>query len=360
MITTCMKCGQTNPTNAAFCAECGTALRPAVSQPPTVVSDPTHKADATIPSPTLNVNAGLYPYTPPTGSTPNYVNTSPTYNGIVAPPAITPRKSGANLFVIVGGVITLLLLAAVGATLAATRSGPFAPAAATATGVAAPINITPTVDLISLFPTTTPRPTATATPEPTNTVIATATALPTRTPGATSTSKGSSWKTLRGPQQIKLPHQKDKQTYKGFDSRVNISDFYASATFYNPYAATKGGWDYGFEFRANTDGAFAVVVDSSSNWYLYYYKGSSAWTKVQSGTLAEPLKLGFDDPNRLELEVSGTIGSFAVNGKVVSKNLDLTKLSGTGDVQCATGFFLKNYIEGSTTYAEEFKIEVKS
>ena len=179
------------------------------------------------------------------------------------------------------------------------------------------------------------------------------------TPSATSSS-GGNWKTLRGPQQIKMAHDLDKQTYKGFDSPVSVADFFASATFYNPYAATKGGFDYGYEFRVNSDGAYAIVVDSSSNWYLYYFKGSGEWTKVQSGSLPEPLSLDFDNPNDFALEASGDVGGFAINGKVVTKNLELSLLPNKGDVRCLTGFFVKNVIKDATTYAEEFKIEVES
>ncbi|HEX5499970.1 MAG TPA: hypothetical protein VFX03_12120, partial [Thermomicrobiales bacterium] len=94
-------------------------------------------------------------------------------------------------------------------------------------------------------------------------------------------------------------------------AHVDLTDFYATATFVNPYAASEHSWDIGFGFRHGGDDAqLKLVIDSDGNWYFKDGLGPV----IASGTVSG-LNTAAGGSNTLELAANGATGYFALNGQ---------------------------------------------
>jgi hypothetical protein len=134
-------------------------------------------------------------------------------------------------------------------------------------------------------------------------------------------------------------------------AHVDLKEFYATATFVNPYAAGEHPWDIGFGFRdGGGDAQLKLVVDSDGNWYFKDGLGSV----IASGKVLG-LKTDAGDANTLELATNGATGYFALNGQFVS-TLDLSSRQSAGDVFAASGFFTEDALGGRTTEIKAFTV----
>ncbi|HEX5498246.1 MAG TPA: hypothetical protein VFX03_03430, partial [Thermomicrobiales bacterium] len=134
-------------------------------------------------------------------------------------------------------------------------------------------------------------------------------------------------------------------------AHVDLNEFYAAATFVNPYAASEHPWDIGFGFRHRGDDAqLKLVVDSDGNWYFKDGLGPV----IASGKAAG-LRTAAGDANTLELATNGATGYFALNGQFVS-TLDLSSRQTAGDVFAASGFFTEDALGGHATQVKAFTV----
>ena len=158
---------------------------------------------------------------------------------------------------------------------------------------------------------------------------------------------------VSGPSNGSLRHSEDG-SIKTYRSGVDIKNFIVEATFYNPYSTTKGSWDYGFlcrHPRPNTH--HAIRVNSDGSW-VHSVVIDGDWKTAGKGTVSN-LQTGAEQPNHLRVIVLGDNGEFYVNGRFID-SLDMSDLTGTGDIMTATGMASGNEIDGEVTRFREFSV----
>ena len=162
-----------------------------------------------------------------------------------------------------------------------------------------------------------------------------------------------------GPINGELRHDPSDGFIKTEYADVEMTDFIVSATFLNPYSAGSNSWDYGFIIRnSNTrgPGGFArITVSSRGRWEASWRKeGSSDSQQIATGTLGK-FDIGLYGENIIGLFVFGDRGLLFVNGEFMSL-LDLSNVSGPGDIAVITGAFTGNQVAGAVTEFEDFGV----
>ena len=175
---------------------------------------------------------------------------------------------------------------------------------------------------------------------------------PTRTPSPRPAAPGDD-NYVFGPVNGELRHDPRDGFAEMFTAGVSMLDVAVSGTFVNPYAASRGSWDYGFVIRSQGGrGSLRVLVSSSGRWEVTAEAGSSRLDKKQ-GTLPE-FHPGSGQRNTLVFFAVGTRGLFFVNGAFVSL-FDLSRVSDPGDISVITGALSGNEVSGASTRYENFQ-----
>jgi hypothetical protein len=179
---------------------------------------------------------------------------------------------------------------------------------------------------------------------------------PTDTHPPPPTPKESPWPELAfGPLNGSLNHEID-----GFveisSASVDLRDFVAETILYNPYPATRGGWDFGFLFRdAGRDDQLRLIIESDGDWSLEDWRGDGSHVdSIDSGHLTN-LDVSEGGWNYLKLIALGNQGVLFVNDSFVAP-LDLTSRTNSGDVVLATELRSENEIDGEVTDYEDFTV----
>jgi hypothetical protein len=132
---------------------------------------------------------------------------------------------------------------------------------------------------------------------------------------------------------------------------VAVRDFYAHATFTNPYAGREQLFDVGISFRrADTNEEFRLIIDSTGAWF---FKEPSR-DPIASGQI-DNFAARAGASNEIELAASSDDGYFAVNGKYVDR-LDLSARPVKGDVALGTGYFSEDQADAGATPFADFEI----
>ena len=144
-----------------------------------------------------------------------------------------------------------------------------------------------------------------------------------------------------------------------FQRLVSPSGKILPLSLFNPYSAASNSWDYGFFIRDSGSGAtnrfIEIVVTSRGRWSAAWREGVSTEDKeISSGTL-NAFDTSVGGQNRLWLAVIGDRGLLFVNGEFVSF-LDVSVISGPGDVAVITGAFTGDEVAGAITRFEEFTV----
>jgi hypothetical protein len=172
---------------------------------------------------------------------------------------------------------------------------------------------------------------------------------------ATSTALASQSTLVFGPSSGSLAHDPASEQIAATNASVNLMDFIAEATFYNPYSTQTGTWDYGFVLRhekANVQ--FRFIVTSSKTWEFSNHTGTPEGEIIQSGEIPG-LDVSENGSNHIKLVFQGNSGSFYLNDVFIS-DLDLSSRMNAGDVFIATGFYKLDQVEGSKTDYQDFMI----
>ncbi|MCE2462475.1 MAG: serine protease, partial [Dehalococcoidia bacterium] len=175
------------------------------------------------------------------------------------------------------------------------------------------------------------------------------TRLPTATPGPEQTADF-------GPTSGDLRHDPSDGFIKTEYADVSIADMMVEATFVNPYSAASNSWDYGFMLRRydSTGKQIQVVVTSDRSWYLAWRETPSSDNQRLGGGTLNTFNTGAGDRNHLRVVAIKERGGLFVNGEFVS-TLDLSAVTGAGDVAVITGAFEGDEVSGSVTRFENFK-----
>ncbi len=185
------------------------------------------------------------------------------------------------------------------------------------------------------------------TPHPTPTP----TRLPRPTPVTGSTSDF-------GPTSGELRHDPTDGFIKTEYADVNIADMIVESTFVNPYSAGSNSWDYGFfirDTRSESSNRFIqAVVTSERRWSLVWREGSNTPNKRIGGGTLTTFDTSAGGRNYLQIVAIADRGWFFVNGEFVS-SLDLSDVTGAGDIAVITGAFTGDEVVGAVTQFENFK-----
>ena len=182
------------------------------------------------------------------------------------------------------------------------------------------------------------------TPAPTPSPTQRPTATP--TPGRTSSF---------GPISGALRHDPSDGFIRAEYANVSIADMMVETTFVNPYSAASNKWDYGFIFRQEHTGPvihFAVTSDRS--WYLAWRETPAADNQRAGGGTIPTFDTSAGGRNHLRVVAIKERGWLFVNSEFVSA-LDLSDVTGPGDVAVITGEFTGNQVAGAVTRFENFR-----
>ena len=158
-----------------------------------------------------------------------------------------------------------------------------------------------------------------------------------------------------GPISGELRHDPSDGFIKTEYANVSIADMMVETTFVNPYSAASNDWDYGFIFRReNTGPAIHFAVTSDRRWYLAWRETPSADNQQVGGGTIPTFDTSAGGRNHLRVVAIKERGWLFVNGEFVS-TLDLSSVTGAGDVAVITGAFEGNEVAGAVTRFENFR-----
>ena len=168
-----------------------------------------------------------------------------------------------------------------------------------------------------------------------------------RPPAAARSAGGSEF----GPASGSLPHDPGDGFIEAGAAGFNGADFVIEASFFNPFSAAAGGFDYGFKFRDAGANAFFLVVASDASWRLFYGQDPPR-TVIGQGRLPR-FRDGVGQSNHLSVIALGKRGWLFGNGELVAE-LDLSAGSGASDVAVITGYYQGHEVAGAATRFESF------
>ena len=179
----------------------------------------------------------------------------------------------------------------------------------------------------------------------------TPTPMPTRRPTPTPGQTGDF-----GPINGELWHDPSDGFIKVEYADVSIADMMVEATFVNPYSATSNNWDYGFMLRRydSTGKQLQVVVTNDRAWYFAWRETPSSDNQRLGGGTLNTFNTGAGDRNHLRVVAIKERGWLFVNGEFVS-SLDLSDVTGAGDIAVMTGAFEGDEVAGAVTRFENFR-----
>ena len=138
-----------------------------------------------------------------------------------------------------------------------------------------------------------------------------------------------------------------------YEADVNVSDFTARVTFYNPSQSTSDKWEYGIAFRGSGEKWMFLRLLSESTYSLECGTGGNLVSVAANeiwGMNTEP-----GESNVVELIVNGSSGKFFVNG-TDNDILDLSCSGAAGKVSLNSGWMPEYRIEGGITRFTDFTV----
>ena len=157
-----------------------------------------------------------------------------------------------------------------------------------------------------------------------------------------------------GPDNGELRHEPSDGFIEDEYAKVSIADMVVVATFVNPYSAQSNDWDYGFILRDNSHEFIQIVVTSDKRWYFGWRDRAGGENQRIGGGTIRNFDTSAGGRNHLRVVAIKERGWLFVNGEFVS-SLDLSAVTGAGDVAVITGAFTGNEIAGAVTRFENFR-----
>ena len=154
-----------------------------------------------------------------------------------------------------------------------------------------------------------------------------------------------------GPASGALAHDPDDGFIEAGTARFDAADFVIEATFFNPFSAAAGGFDYGFKFRDAGGNAYFLAVASDASWRLFH--GDDPPRKVVGEGRMPRFRDGVGESNHLSLIAVGERGWLFGNGELVAA-LELDVETRAGDVAVITGYYSGHEVAGASTRFESF------
>ena len=160
-----------------------------------------------------------------------------------------------------------------------------------------------------------------------------------------------------GPTSGELRHDPSDRLFVLEYANVSIADMIVETIFVNPYSAASNEWDYGFLFRGQNTRTIYFSVTSDRRWYLNWRDTSitDITPLVDEGTIPM-LDISAGGRNHLRVIAINKRGWLFVNGEFIS-TLDLSNVTGPGNIAVVTGVWEGNEVAGAVTQFENFQGE---
>jgi hypothetical protein len=163
-----------------------------------------------------------------------------------------------------------------------------------------------------------------------------------------------------GPKQGSLAHDPGTQMISGQMLGVDIQYFILEVRFYNPYAASQAGWDYGVLFRhQGPNEHFRLILRSDKVLVLMNNTGQLDGEILFEGNLPD---LNVDEGGWnlitlycLRTEAGQDRGYVFINKTFVAE-LDLSGRSSSGDIAVVTGTYSGDQVQGETTEFQDLSL----
>ncbi len=162
-----------------------------------------------------------------------------------------------------------------------------------------------------------------------------------------------------GPMDGSLEHEEDENIEK-VGSAVDLKDFIAEVTFFNPYSRYTADWDYGFLFRdMYRNDQYRLVIFSDETWILSNAIPDDEGDGWQSEYIADGeipnLDTSANGRNEIRLICYGVKGFLYINQSFIAE-LDLSDRTNSGDVIVATGIYNGDEVDGQFTKFQDFTV----
>jgi len=156
-----------------------------------------------------------------------------------------------------------------------------------------------------------------------------------------------------------LEHEEDENIEK-VGSAVDLKDFIAEVTFFNPYSRYTADWDYGFLFRdMYRNDQYRLVIFSDETWILSNAIPDDEGDGWQSEYIADGeipnLDTSANGRNEIRLICYGVKGFLYINQSFIAE-LDLSDRTNSGDVIVATGIYNGDEVDGQFTKFQDFTV----
>lgn len=154
-----------------------------------------------------------------------------------------------------------------------------------------------------------------------------------------------------GPEEGELEHDPERVTFEY--AGVELSDFLATATFQNPYAASSGQFDYGIQFRGHDENGTARFLR-----FILISDGTWGITDGTEDVLISDVYDDIDDSRRGEnamtIYAEGDVVHLAINGDYVG-SVEVS-FDDPGDIAVGTSFLADSFQEDEVTEFTDFTI----
>jgi len=158
---------------------------------------------------------------------------------------------------------------------------------------------------------------------------------------------------IYGPVSGLMAHTGDGNV-SAFYADVDVMNAVITVDFYAPYDVSENQWDMGLFFRdQGRNDEFRLVVESSGYLYVLDQNGEEESYIIESHI--QNVNLSLDQPNILTLVLWDGEAIFFLNGEFVMM-FDVSARMMPGDIGVATTVMTENFIVGSETYYENFKV----
>lgn len=155
---------------------------------------------------------------------------------------------------------------------------------------------------------------------------------PTRTPVWSPPSGSGSF----GPESGAMEHDPDDEFIPTFNSRVDLADSVAEATFRNP---SLGTWSYGIMIRNSARNTFhAIVIHSAGEWLHYLRTGNASSNALVQSSRSANVRTNTSGENRITVISQDDRGWLFINGAYEAE-LDISGLTDSGSIQLIGAYF---------------------
>ena len=140
-----------------------------------------------------------------------------------------------------------------------------------------------------------------------------------------------------------------------YDPEVSFEDGVVVAEFENPFASSRGNWSSGFIFRDQVEGYHVVGFANDGYWFHYVRREDQEDGVLEDSDFSSHIFTSTGATNALFLIADGDRGWLVANWEFLAE-LDLSRVSGVGNVLAMTNYFEDDGLRGFQTPFDHLSI----